>query len=996
MRLKPLSAAVRWQRVAAALWLSGLPLVSVVQASPHEHVIDAGENVTVPDDFGGDWLPGDFLNVGLYTRGDLSIINGGTVTTQHASVGSTPGAEGYLLVSGAGSTLIAGQTLVLAENGTATVTVADGAYIDSNAVSIGYAGQGVADVVVTGQDTRWDMNLTMVVGGWGNGVLTLADGATLGGGTQLVMGQYNDASGLGIGTLHASGGSQLSFSSLAQIGVRGEAELTLTSGASLSALEGIVGWNAGGKGTLNLSGTDTLWSGQRYLMIGHEGQGEATLSEGATISLVRRDLYPDDPTSLVLANAAGSQGVFNIGAAENEAAVAAGTLDLERFRFGAGDGTLVFNHTSSDYVFAPYLSGVGTLRHLAGDTTLAGGDADFDGMVHLTGGTLTLAADQVLGTGTLELDGGTLATRGDIALAHDTVQLTDSFLQVEQGSASFSGDVDLGDYLLTIGGAGNALFSGTFSSGTGALSKTGSGTLTLTGNAAAFNGTHTVSGGVFAVNTVLGGEVDVQAGGRLQGTGTVGNTTIGNGGTLAAGNSIGELTIDGDLTFVPGGVFDVEVNPAGTNSDHVYVTGTATLAGSVLHVGEVGNYSPISTYRILTADGGLIDDFDDVASDFLFLDAALIYGATTVDLELRRNDIAFASFASSHNQAAVAQAIEALGAGNVVHDEIVTQAGTPASVQQGYDQLSGELHASALTALLEDSRLLRDTATDRLRGGAGDTTLAEGNGYTGWLRPFGNWGRSDGERGTVDMDRDTQGFLLGVDTALDNGGRAGLLAGYSRTDLGLASRRGDADIDSLHLGLYGESRRGALAVRGGLFYSYQQLDTERRVVVGGLNETLTGERSANTLQGFGELGYRLGDDTTSVEGFAQLAQLHLRLNSGSEQGGAAALRGEQGNTDVTFTTLGVRPATTLGGVRVHGSLGWRHALGDVTPDTALRFAGGENFDIDAAPLARDTLVMEAGVTLSLAERASLRIGYAGQTGGGVSDHGGQATLAWDF
>ena len=1000
MKIGTVTAPAPWRWLAAGLVLSGV--AGGAQASPHENVIDTGEVVTVPDDFGGDWHPGAFLNVGLYTRGDLNILDGGTVTTQHASVGATTGSEGYLRVSGEGSSLIATGGMVLAENGSATVTFEAGAQINTGATSIGFSNDGVATVLVTGDNTHWELANTLAIGGRGQGTVTVTDGASINGGLHLALGQYDDTA-IGSGQLLASDGAQLSFAGMAQIGQRGVGEVSLASGAGLSTLEGILGWYDGGQGTVTLTGAGTQWSGQRYVMVGHEGQGEMTLADGAALVLVRRDLYPDDPTAVVVGNQATGQGVVNIGAAEGEAAVAAGTLDAERFHFGLGDGTLVFNHTDTDYEFAAFLSdsvvGGGTsgkVKHLAGGTVLTGANAQFAGNVNLAGGTLTLAADQVLGTGTLELDGGTLATRGDIALAHDTVQLTDSFLQVEQGSASFSGDVDLGDYLLTIGGAGNALFSGTFSSGTGALSKTGSGTLTLTGNAAAFNGTHTVSGGVFAVNTVLGGEVDVQAGGRLQGTGTVGNTTIGNGGTLAAGNSIGELTIDGDLTFVPGGVFDVEVNPAGTNSDHVYVTGTATLAGSVLHVGEVGNYSPISTYRILTADGGLIDDFDDVASDFLFLDAALIYGATTVDLELRRNDIAFASFASSHNQAAVAQAIEALGAGNVVHDEIVTQAGTPASVQQGYDQLSGELHASALTALLEDSRLLRDTATDRLRGGAGDTTLAEGNGYTGWLRPFGNWGRSDGERGTVDMDRDTQGFLLGVDTALDNGGRAGLLAGYSRTDLGLASRRGDADIDSLHLGLYGESRRGALAVRGGLFYSYQQLDTERRVVVGGLNETLTGERSANTLQGFGELGYRLGDDTTSVEGFAQLAQLHLRLNSGSEQGGAAALRGEQGNTDVTFTTLGVRPATTLGGVRVHGSLGWRHALGDVTPDTALRFAGGENFDIDAAPLARDTLVMEAGVTLSLAERASLRIGYAGQTGGGVSDHGGQATLAWDF
>ena len=70
----------------------------------------------------------------------------------------------------------------------------------------------------------------------------------------------------------------------------------------------------------------------------------------------------------------------------------------------------------------------------------------------------------------------------------------------------------------------------------------------------------------------------MNAGGTLGGTGTVGNTTI-NGGTLAPGNSIGTLTVEGNLVFAAAATYLVEVSP--TTADRTNVTGTATLAGTV-------------------------------------------------------------------------------------------------------------------------------------------------------------------------------------------------------------------------------------------------------------------------------------------------------------------------------------------------------------------------------------------------------------------------------
>ena len=61
---------------------------------------------------------------------------------------------------------------------------------------------------------------------------------------------------------------------------------------------------------------------------------------------------------------------MNIGAAAGSPAVAPGTLNSASAAFGAGTGSLNFNHTSTDYVFAPAIRADGTLTVLAGVTPL--------------------------------------------------------------------------------------------------------------------------------------------------------------------------------------------------------------------------------------------------------------------------------------------------------------------------------------------------------------------------------------------------------------------------------------------------------------------------------------------------------------------------------------------------------------------------------------------------------------------------------------------------
>src|SRR5690606_11004733 len=180
-------------------------------------------------------------------------------------------------------------------------------------------------------------------------------------------------------------------------------------------------------------------------------------------------------------------------------------------------------------------------------------------------------------------------------------------------------------------------------------------------------------------NGSLGGSLDVLNGGTLGGSGTVGSgagsmITVASGGTLAPGNSLGTLAVDGNLVFEAGSRFIVEVDPQGAQSDQVVVTGNASIKGcSVVHIGVHGNYDLHSTYTILSANQ-LTGAFDDVASDFAFLtpDLAYDYDLGTIDLNLSRNDVDFAAKAMTLNQRATAEGIESIGlsTGHAVYDAI--------------------------------------------------------------------------------------------------------------------------------------------------------------------------------------------------------------------------------------------------------------------------------------------------------------------------------------
>ncbi|MEQ8311270.1 MAG: autotransporter domain-containing protein [Sphingopyxis sp.] len=623
----------------------------------------------------------------------------------------------------------------------------------------------------------------------------------------------------------------------------------------------------------------------------------------------------------------------------------------------------------------------GDISVRVGDGTAAGADFVATIAAPITGGGRLVKTD--LGTlilsGANDYSGGTAVNSG--RLQGDTVSL--------QGNFSVDGT-------LTFDQRADGSFAGTID-GTGLIEKEAAGVLTMTGDSSLFTGTTAINAGALRLDGQLGGTLRVNDGTRLGGIGGAGVVQVASGGTVAPGTGIGTLNVAG-IAFDAGSVFAVELNDggnvAGINNDHILSSGPASIAGGTVHVAPANGtdngttYAPGSVYTILTAQargegGGVSGRFDSVTDDFAFLDFLLSYDSSHVFLTSQLVKTSFCLPGMTFNQCSTGEGAFSLG-GGALFNAILPLSDAEAPV--ALDQLSGEIHASAKSALINDSRFVREAALDR---------LASRDGPALWGRVLGSGGHWSGDGNAARQGRDHSGWLMGADTALGDAVRAGVIGGVSRSSLDVDRRTSDGRADSWHLGFYAGGRWGGLSLRGGAAMAWHDVRTDRAVLFTGFSDALRGRYRARTVQYFAEAAYRFG----GVEPYANFAHVRHRTGRYAETGGAAALTATGRDTaKVSFSTLGVRLGMAVSdSIRLDGNLGWRHAFGaDRLPRTFHAFAGGNTFEIRGTPIRDDSAVIDAGLNVRLSGRAQLGVSYNGQLGSGLADHGGRATLSIQF
>jgi outer membrane autotransporter protein len=630
-------------------------------------------------------------------------------------------------------------------------------------------------------------------------------------------------------------------------------------------------------------------------------------------------------------------------------------------------------------------------------------------------------------TGKTLIDTGTLALGNSGSIAQSSGVVDDATFDISATSSgaaittlSGTGVVNLGAQALTLTAATDT-FAGTLQ-GTGGLAIAG-GTETLTG-ANSYTGATRVLGGTLAVNgSIAGSAVTVSNGGTLKGTGTVGATTVMNGGVIAPGNSIGTLTVNGNYSQAAGGIYQAEVDPGSNASDRIAVNGTATLAqGAVIQAVKTGNapYMLGTKYTVLTTTGGLGGTFDLAQPDVsAFLRLKGTYDANNAYLEVTQSNT-LASAGTTANQVATGAGADSLPSSDSVKTALLNIA-SKAAAGEAFDQLSGEIYPSTQTAMLDASRFARDAASNRVgeafcaagatatlhqdAGGSRASAPASGclpnaGRATVWAQAFGSWGKQGANGNAAALDTATAGFFTGVDAPVSDNWRVGVMTGYSHGNYDAGSRGASSYSDDYHLGVYGGAQWGALGFRTGAIQTWHNLSTTRSVDLPGLADRLKGDNGAATSQLFGELAYGIKAGPVGLEPFANLAYVHQRTGGLSEDGGSTALNIGSSNSDVTFSTMGLRASTdfTLGRIATtaRGTLGWRHAFGDTTPLANMAFATGDTFTIAGTPLARNAAVIGAGLDFHVCQATTLGVAYNGQFGNGSQDNGLNVSLSVVF
>ncbi|VVT57889.1 Outer membrane autotransporter barrel domain-containing protein (fragment) [Bosea sp. EC-HK365B] len=677
---------------------------------------------------------------------------------------------------------------------------------------------------------------------------------------------------------------------------------------------------------------------------------------------------------------------------------------------GSNGGGFDIVEAGNSFIVNQSLSGTGSLAKTGAGTLVLKGASSYSGATTVSEGTLRAgAANAFSANSTFTVASGTTL---DLAGFSQTI-----------ASLAGAGTVTLGSGTLTAGSDNTSTtFSGTIT-GTGGVTKTGTGTLTLTGTNT-YTGSTKVSSGKLVVNGSLASTVTLD-GGTLGGSGTIAGVSVGSGATVAPGNSIGTLTVSGNVSFASGSTYQVEVNAAG-QSDRIVASGSATLSGGTVQVlAESGNYAASTNYTILTASGGVNGTFTSVTSNLAFLTPSLSYGGTNVTLTMTRNDTSFGpdnsggssggtSVAATRNQGFIAMAAERLGVGNPVYDALISA--TAEEARAGFDLLSGEAHAQAVSVMIDESRLVRDTILGHLRGplltqapgqvaGAFTADLPGRKSgivmpapvpqprYALWGTAFGSTGNTDADGNAASLSRRSGGALLGADVMLyeapGSSLKVGVAGGYSQSRFDLDARLSTGKLESGHAALYAGARFGQLRLDAGAAYTWSESDIRRQVAIRGFGDLLRLQRPGSVTQGFAELGYGFTFQGIALEPFAQLALIRVSTDAGTERGGATALRVLSSDQTLGFTTLGLRAEAQLGAMPLfaRAMLGWRHGFGELTPQARTAFVAGTTpAQVFAAPIDRDALTAEAGLDWRISSATALGLTYSAAIGERSRDH----------
>jgi uncharacterized protein with beta-barrel porin domain len=646
-------------------------------------------------------------------------------------------------------------------------------------------------------------------------------------------------------------------------------------------------------------------------------------------------------------------------------------------------------------------------------------------------------------------------------------------------NSNFTDTASAGSATITNNANGNLVFAGLSTASSTAI--TNAGVAQFFGNSTAANATIANAGTLlFFVNATTGNAiitstgsiqldttdttgaaaVTLNAGGSLIGSGTIGNTTVNAGGTIAPGNSIGltpfvnvnptsTIAVNGNLTFNAGSTYGVAFSP--TAADRINVAGQATLNGVTVQAFALpGSFSPRS-YTILNATGGITGTFASLVLSGATLNpeanrASLSYDANDVYLVLAPGTIQLPP-GTPGNQSNVANGINNAilnGATPPGGFDTLLNLNAPALIN-ALAQVSGEggngaVQQTSFTAVNQFIGTMLDPSIDgRGSEGSGGTTgyadeesealsyarKASGRDafakipikapamrdsfnarWSVWAAGFGGSASVDGNAaaGTHSTSSSIYGTAVGADYRPSRDTLIGFAMGGGGTSFSTAQALGRGRADLFQAGLYGRHSFGAAYVAGALAYGWQNLTIDRTVTVAGTDQ-LRSRFNAHTFAARAEAGYRFATALSAVTPYGALQSTTVYLPgyaefavSGSNQ--FALAFASQTTTNVR-SELGLRGDKTFvvseGTLTLRDRIAWAHDSNtNRSVSPTFQSLPGASFSIQGARPAADGMLLTAGAEMKWKSGWALAAKFEGEFSRTTDSYAGQGTVKYTW
>lgn len=946
--------------------------------------------------------------------GGTTISKGTLEATNNSSIGT-----GALTLDGGAFKAATGSSLNIANN---VLLNNAGGTVNTNGTTLELSGN-----IGNGNGGKGALNVT------GNGTLVLS-------GNNFYTGPTNVLSG----TLVAASGNAFSPSSM----------LTINSGAAAVISDGLfaaIGPLAGG-GSLVIGPTDPFTTLLLFM------NGKTTTFSGSVTG--QGSLEIDGPGALTLT------GNSNIGGQFEICFCAKVRLDGGSFKVGSGafiDG--LFNVTNgASFTSRAFVAIGGSMSVTGKGTTVTAGTTAVGGTtpakLTISGGAVFNTANgaeidsfsgsgmpvvTVTGTGSqwnvhggLAIGGGSTGGPGTLTIANGGKVYSPAFTTISNGSTLNLGTGKLAGSIVTPqiinDGAIVANFTDTLKlgadiDGSGTLTKKGAGTLILTGDNT-YTGNTTVSGGTLEVDgKVEDSFIKVTNGGTLSGTGSVTNTQIAKGGTLAAGNGKAgtTLTINGRLAFKAGSHYATTLGSSGASK--VNVTGKASLNGNV--VATVGSGTSLGKRYTILHSGGLDGTkFTGVTTNSNFL-AGLSY--TTTDAILTLTGALGAGGGVSGNQQVAANAINTYfnSNGSLPANFSAVYNLTGADLSQALAQLSGEASVSgqrsAFQMMNEFLELMLDPSADGRSGGGAlgfapeqqaklppDVTQAYASAFKAPVNPafeqrwrtwgagFGGYSNANGNAasGTHDVIARTYGVAGGIDYRVNPDTVVGFAVAGAGGNWSLSQGLGGGHDDAFQAGIYAMTHSGPAYLSAALAFANHWMSTDRNAFSG---DHLTASFNAQSYGGRVETGYRFAMLPVSVTPYAALQAQSFHTPAYSETdvtGGGFGLNFASRDASDTRGELGARfdskmPLRDGMMLTLRARAAWAHDWADNSALTAtFQTLPGASFTVNGASPAKDSALVTLGAELRLNPAWSIAAKFDGEFASSVQSYAGTGTIRY--